>query len=201
MTDPILQQNCAPADTGQSSMKRRTHGAARSPVSRSQGTPSSIGRSAAATTTASSRRSPSATCSTTIRARAWLISRLPETWGSRTMSPHCTDETKYGGSGGEDFKPRRPNQRSPTGDPRSRLPSMACAFDGRGRHLRSGAGLGWWWSSARSLGRVCTTCSRQRTRRCAVAEFESSSCNLDGLLRKIAQRSGMPTLICGEGLF
>ncbi len=49
-------------------------------------------------TTASSPRSPSATCSTAIPTRAWPISKnaLPKTWSSPTMSPHCDDEMKYG---------------------------------------------------------------------------------------------------------
>ena len=72
VTDPVLQKNGVKADywkTGHSYMKRRTHELARSPASRSPATSSSTSRSAAATTTASSRRSRSATCSTAIPER------------------------------------------------------------------------------------------------------------------------------------
>ena len=49
-------------------------------------------------TTAWSRRSPSARCSTAIREKSMadLYRDLPLTFGTPTMSPHCADEVKYG---------------------------------------------------------------------------------------------------------
>ena len=69
-----------------------------SPASRNPATSSSIRRSAAAMTTAWSRRSPSARCSTAIpgKSMAELYRDLPLTFGTPTMSPHCADEVKYG---------------------------------------------------------------------------------------------------------
>ena len=78
MTDPVLAENGVKADywkTGHSYIKRRVNElSAPSPASRSPATISSTSRSAAAMTTAWSRRSPSSTCSTAIRGRRWRTS-------------------------------------------------------------------------------------------------------------------------------
>ena len=76
-TDPALIKNGVKADywkTGHSYIKRRVNELAPSPASRSPAISSSTSRSAAATTTASSPRSPSSTCSTATPGSRWPIS-------------------------------------------------------------------------------------------------------------------------------
>src|ERR1700693_5217990 len=101
MTDPVLQQNGARTDywkTGHSYMKRRTH---------ELGALAGFEKSGSFFFTQAAGRgyddgliSAIAVCEMLDRApgksMADLKDALPKTWSSPTMSPHCSDEAKYG---------------------------------------------------------------------------------------------------------